>query len=207
MSAQRELRAALLLCLAGAVAVLLGVGRSWAQVDVAAGPLTPARTVEVPGADLLGGVRALGLVGLAGVVALAATRRAGRLAVGLLLLLAGAGVVTAVGGADLAGLALRAEQVAQAGGRPGPPSTTLWPWTSAVGGALVGLAGLAALVRGRRWPPLGERYERPAPSSTASRTAPALVSEAAVWAALDRGEDPTRLVSGAGSRSDEEDRR
>jgi hypothetical protein len=51
-----------------------------------------------------------------------------------------------------------------------------------VGGAVVALTGLRAVLRGGRYPSMGTRYER-------AERAPV---EGDLWAAIDRGEDPTR---------------
>src|SRR6185312_9524378 len=60
-----------------------------------------------------------------------------------------------------------------------------WPLLAAAGGLLLALGGLAALARSRRWPTMSARYETPAARTGRPRT------DAAVWDALDRGDDPT----------------
>ena len=191
MRSSRGLGLAVLLCLLGAFVVLVGAGREWASVQVAAGALTDAQTVSVAGTELAGGVRGLGLVGLAGVVALAATRRVGRVVVGALLLLTGAGVVATVVGVDLGAATLDSEAVGSAGGRvEGDVATTAWPWLTALGGVLLAAAGLLTVARGRSWPGLGQRYEAPAAREQAAPATPAQI-ERSLWEALDRGEDPT----------------
>ena len=172
--------------LAGAVLCLVASGMSWGAAQRA----DLARTeVQVTGGDLLAFGRAVGLLALAAVIAVHATRRWGRRLVGGLL--AAAGVVLAgqayvtmrdlpdqilrhlegtTGGADFAGA------TAAAGG----------PIIMAVGGVGVAVAGSALAVFGPRWPSMGTRYERPAGSRPSSRS-----GERAVWDALDRGEDPT----------------
>jgi len=197
-----ELATAVLLCLVGAFVVLVGVGRTWASVDVPAGPLTDAPTVALPGSELAPGVRALGLVGLAGVVALAATRRTGRVVVGGLLVLTGAGVVASVVVPDLTAASLDSGRVAAAGADPAsaPVAATAWPWLTALGGAVLAAAGLLTVLRGRSWPGLGQRYDAPAPHR-AQPDAASAPSERGLWEALDRGEDPTdTLGSTPGSR-------
>jgi len=196
LDGRRGLGAAVLLCLVGAFVVLVGVGRVWTSVEVPTGPITAARQLSVPGTEVAAGVRALGLVGLAGVPALVATRRTGRLVVGGLLLLTGLGVVAAVVGADLPAAARDAG--AEVGGQAADAvRETLWPWVTVTGGALLGLAGLLTALRGRGWPGLGQRYEaptgQPAPTRTvepAPEPAPEL-AQRGLWEALDRGEDPT----------------
>ena len=187
----RELGAAVLLCLVGAFLVLVGAGRDWAVVDVAGTGLLPSRRVGVAGSDLAGGVRALGLVGLAGVVALAATRRWGRVVVGVLLALVGLGVLALVAGTDLAAEAVRSVPVAQAGGPAEGVRPTGWRAVTGAGGLLLAAAGALVAVRGRRWAGLGRRYDAPAARPAAVPTGPAQL-----WDALDRGEDPTEAHTG-----------
>lgn len=189
---RREPVLAALLCLVGSFLVLVGVGREWAHVEVAAGPLTPESTVDVAGRDLAAGVQALGLVGLAGVVAIPATRRWGRVMVGVLLALAGLGVVLSSAGADV---------VAEAGRvADGEVGQTPWRAVTAGGGVLLCAAGVLVAVRGRGWASLGRRYEPPAGEPTAPAAA---APERELWEALDRGEDPTA----AAPRSDDDDGR
>ena len=196
MTVRRELSAAGLLCLLGATLVLVGAGRAWTSLDVPAGPLAEAREVGSSGAELVPGVRALGLAGLAGVVALAATRRAGRVVVGVVLLLVGAGVVAAVVLPDLTAATLRVQ------GAEGRVTTGPWPWATAAGGLLMAAAGVLTVLRGRSWPALGQRYETPA---ALERTPTQAVTERSLWEALDRGEDPTdTLGSPTGLPADRE---
>ncbi|HET6212225.1 MAG TPA: Trp biosynthesis-associated membrane protein [Micromonosporaceae bacterium] len=54
-----------------------------------------------------------------------------------------------------------------------------WALAATLGGCLVAAAGLLTVVRGHSFPSMGTRYER----------APA--ADPDLWAALDRGEDPT----------------
>jgi uncharacterized membrane protein (TIGR02234 family) len=188
---RREPLLAVLLCVVGAFVVLVGAGRAWTAVDVAAGALSDAQRVGVPGRDVAPGVDALGLVGLAGVVALAATRRLGRVVVGVLLLLTGLGVVASVLAADLTAATLRSPQIAGAGGGAvGDVDVTAWPWVTCAGGVALAAAGLLIAFRGGRWAALGRRYDAPSAQATPSRPA-APAAERDLWEALDRGEDPT----------------
>ena len=204
MTGRRGLRTAVLLCLVGAFVVLATVGRVWTSAEVPAGPLADARTVTRSGADLVPGLRALGLVGLAGVVALAATRRVGRAVVGLVLLATGAGVLLSVLTADVLTAARRLDGLAD----QVPVTTTAWAWATAAGGLLLTLAGLLTVVRGRSWPALGQRYEAPAtpaPTAPASQEPTGPLTEKGLWEALDRGEDPTaNLGTLAGAPADRE---
>ena len=191
--ARRELGVAVLLCLLGAFVVLVAATNAWGTVEVLPSALAPGRTVEVPGNQVAPGVRALGIVGLAGVVALAATRGRGRTLVGLLLLGVGAGVVAATLAADPAPELLR--EAAVGGGQVSDVlGSTGWPPLAVVGGVLLALAGLLVTARGRTWSALSDKYRPPA---VRPEVAPAAgpVQDRALWEALDRGEDPTQRLS------------
>jgi uncharacterized membrane protein (TIGR02234 family) len=174
-----------LLCLVGAFVVLIAAGRTWASVEVPAGPLADARTDTHTGTDLVPGLPALGLVGLAGVVALAATRRTGRRLVGAVLLITGGGVVA---------VALHAFGSTLGETWPGQPGSavadlTVWPLLTAAGGVLLFSAGALTVPYGGSWPELGQRYD--APGGAPAAAAPHEPTERGLWEALDRGEDPT----------------
>ncbi len=183
--------AAVLCCLLGAVLVLVTVGATWVRLSVAAGAAAQEAVTAAPlavrlsGSDLAPAVTGLGLVGLAGVVATAATRRRGRVLVGLLVLLAGAAVAIVAGriAADPLPAARVATQVRQI-----TPSVTTnlrdirgtaAPWLATCGGALLALGGAIVALRGHTWSTLSVRYETPA-----ARPVDA-------WEAIDRGDDPT----------------
>ncbi len=195
---------ALLLCLAGAALLLAGASGQWASARITGLAPLPDRDVVVRGADLVGGLRALGVVALAGVPALLAARRRGRQAVGVLLLAAGVAAVALTGRvlADLSERVYVSDAWSDSAG-PLPPGDgfvllaaptsvdgTAWPYAVLVAGLLVAVAGLLAVVRGASWEALGARYEPPAAAGTAP--APAPEGDKHTWEALDRGEDPTR---------------
>lgn len=201
-SVRRELGAAVVACAAGGGLALLAASRPWLRLDAPRRPPLPAVAVDLTGRDLAPLVAGLGLVGLAGVVGLLATRRWGRLAVGAVLALAGLGVLAAA----LPGLAApgagEARELLADTGRGGavPPdvvvsATTVpaWPLVAALGGLLLAAGGAAVLVRGRKWPTMSARYERPA-------SRPAAPTDAALWDALDRGDDPTAADPTAADR-------
>lgn len=200
MTSRRGLTTACVLCLLGAFVVLVAAGRSWALVEVAAGPLTAARTDVHTGSDVVPGVSALGLLGLAGVVALAATRRTGRTLVGVVLLATGAGVVAAV--LSALGTVAAEELPGQTGADAS--QVTAWPFVTVAGGLLLLVAGLLTVVAGRSWPALGQRYEAPAAEAAPQGPSEPL-TEKGLWEALDRGEDPTaNLGTLAGPPADRE---
>jgi uncharacterized membrane protein (TIGR02234 family) len=154
--------------------------------------------------DLLGGgqvaplVTATGLLLLAAAVALVATRGAGRIGVGLLIAVGG-GVLGWSGARTLAGrLAVDAATLSTVGGSPGvrlrAAVQPAWPAIVVVAGVLAVAAGLLVVLRGRAWPAMGRRYERPAPADGGAAPIRPQTDEeraTAAWRALDQGRDPT----------------
>jgi Tryptophan-associated transmembrane protein (Trp_oprn_chp) len=156
-------------CLAASALVLLASSRVWGEVSVPRpAPLGPMLTKRT-GSDFASWLPALGAVGLAGAGALVATRGIVRLVVGAVLLVSGVGVV-AVALPPL-----------------GSGASAFWPVLASLCGLVVAGAGVLALAAGRAWPAMGARYERPAQKAAARKPA----SQAELWDALDRGEDPT----------------
>ncbi|MFY1686774.1 Trp biosynthesis-associated membrane protein [Plantactinospora sp. WMMB782] len=172
---------AVLLCLLGAGLAVLAATRTWSvELTARPVPLPPDRAART-GGDLLPWLPALALVGLAGAGALLGTRGIGRRLVGGLLALLGAGVAAGAGYAVL--------------GTGGEVSAG-WPLLCALGGLLVGAAGVLTALRGAGWPVMGARYDRARPAGAGREaTAPDGRVDArrttAAWDALDRGEDPT----------------
>lgn len=180
MTPRREMLAVVLGCLAGAALLLVAGGRTWASVTR---PAPFHGVVEVTGHQLTAATTAVGLLGLAAVAGLVATRSWGRLAAGAVLVAAGA--AAAVASATAAG----PESARAAADLPGAAvavGTTGWQWAAVLGGVLLALAGTATALRGRRWPAMGARYDAPA-----RRQRPVQDPAATAWDALDRGEDPT----------------
>lgn len=143
MSPRRELVVDLIVLLAGAGLVLLAGTQVWIEGLEGNGaqpnPAMNADAAGVSGGTVSPGSRALGLLGLAGVVAVPATGGWLRRVVGLLLTAAGLGVV-------LLGVSA---------------GETVWPWLSVLGGILISLSGLATVWRGPSWSMMGSRYEAP----------------------------------------------
>ncbi len=158
--ARRELTVTVLACAVGALVGLLTVGRPWAH----------SGSHTYTGNDVAGAVKPLALVALAGTAALLATRKWGRIAVGILLSAAGLGIA-------LASLT------------PGYPhgahSQPFWPVLSAISAVPVTLAGLVAAGRGYRWSVMSARYDAPGARQRVQDP------DVALWDALDRGDDPT----------------
>jgi uncharacterized membrane protein (TIGR02234 family) len=167
--------------LAGALALVAG-GRTWAETTVDRQPPLPPVVDVLSGSDAAPLVPATGLVLLAAAVALLAVRSAGRIAVGLLMAVAGGILVWSGLRASTGGLATRGGTVDVA---------TAWPLLAAVAGVLGVVAGLLVVLRGRAWPGLGRRYDRTPDAAAPTRPETDEDRAHAAWKALDRGEDPT----------------
>lgn len=175
---------------------LSGAGQTWARVTGVRTPPLPPVTDALTGGQVAPLVPATGLLLLAAAVALVAVRGLGRVAVGLLMAVAG-GVLVWSGLRPLTGrLASEAASLSSVGHSPDVVFTTsirhAWPVLAVVAGVLGVLTGLLVVLRGRTWPAMGRRYERPgAASAQAQRPVTAEDRATAAWRALDRGEDPT----------------
>lgn len=170
---------------AGGALVLASAAGTWVRLRPDA-PGLPSLAQEVgPPA----GTSVLGWLGIAGVLALLAAPGVLRRAVGAVLVPVGLLVlVRAWAGPDLdaaasaPALAVGAEHVVD--------RVVVWPALSALGGLLLVLAGLLALVRGGGWSGMGARYER---GDAPARRSPHLPDDGArgTWDSLDAGRDPT----------------
>ena len=194
---RRELTVTVLIALLGGAIAWAAAGRPWATATVGEAPNT--LKVAASGNDLSAGVTALGLTALAGGLALFATQRLARRLVGVLLIAAGIGAaVYAFGerGTSHASHVL-ADKAAAKGFAAGSVSvhTASWWILAVLGGVLVALAGVCALVRGATWPGMSSRYENAASKQAAARAADTGSSKD-LWDALDRGEDPTEAAAG-----------
>jgi uncharacterized membrane protein (TIGR02234 family) len=181
--AWRELTVAVLLAAVGSGLALYAASRAWVITEVARPQPLPPVVAESSGRDVVPWAAAMAFVGLAGGIALPATRRLGRVVVAAVVAFAGAVMVAGA----LAGWATGAgpgERVEVRGA---------WPALFLAGGAAALAAGTLAIVRGRRWAAMGERYEAPGGAAPARSDGPAPARDDAtgLWDALDRGEDPT----------------
>ncbi|HEY5822708.1 MAG TPA: Trp biosynthesis-associated membrane protein [Propionibacteriaceae bacterium] len=147
-------------------------------------------SVEFSGTDATAGLsQALAVVVLAGTLLILALRARGRRLVGVLLGLAGAGIVV-VGALRL---------------RPSPEAVrtqvravslidqfalegTGWPWIFAAAGVLVVLGAVTTALTAPRWPSRAGRFER---AEVAPRPVAADDEPSDVWKAMDAGMDPT----------------
>jgi uncharacterized membrane protein (TIGR02234 family) len=186
VTGRRELTAAVVLGGVGAAVVTGFAGRTWATVTSGTGLGTFGQ--QLSGRSLSGSIAALGWAGLAGIAALLATRGWVRVAIGALL--AAFGLIVAV----LSPLAVRRAHVVSAAGEKSNLArlggavvvhVNAWWALSLAGGVLLAAAGLLTVVRGRAWPGMSARYDRPGTARPVSDDPTSL------WKALDRGDDPT----------------
>jgi uncharacterized membrane protein (TIGR02234 family) len=195
VTARREMVAAVVGSAAAGGLTLSTGGQTWLTATLQRPAPLPPVTEQLTGSALAPLVPAGGLVLLAAAVALVAVRGAGRVVVGLLAAVAG-GVL---GWSGLRTLLTDADATAAGMVGSGAPGSTLttevsaaWPALALVAGLLAVAAGLLTVLRGRTWPGMGRRYERPATAAAAPARRQADEDRALdAWRALDRGEDPT----------------
>jgi uncharacterized membrane protein (TIGR02234 family) len=204
--ARRELTAAVLALALGGALALSSSSQPWADVTIVRqAPLPPTAEV-LTGGQAAPLVSACGLLLLAAAVAVIAVRGVGRVVVGLLVAVAGgvlawSGLRGVTGKLDL-GLADVTSSVGLGRAEVTSDPVAGWPALALVAGVLGVLAGLLIVLRGRRWPGMGRRYDRtgtaagqdPSTPGAAARPARPESDEdrhQAAWKALDRGDDPT----------------
>ncbi|WP_165977662.1 Trp biosynthesis-associated membrane protein [Nonomuraea diastatica] len=167
----------------GCALVLWAAGQAWVTV------LGDGAAARAPSGGELSPVLApVALAGLAGVVAVLATKGAGRRAVGALLALCGAGAAAATWAAlsgDTVIARLREQNVLSGATGLSWEIAPLWPAVTAVGAVLVMAGGVLAVLRGGRWAGMSARYDRAAGGPSAR------ADDRTLWDALDRGDDPT----------------
>ena len=183
--------------------VVFAVGRPWVESSAVTAGM-PRQPVAVSGTDAVAWLRAVALVGLAGLAALLVTGGRGRRLVGALV--AGAGATLAVGaalaGSELMAALVDAAAATAAGADPNAVAAasdgadrSLWRWVVVGAGAVLAGTGFTAAVRGPGWPGLSRRYIR-SPDREDDAEAQANAEGQAdledQWRALDEGRDPTR---------------
>jgi len=213
-SDRRGLIFAVIGCLGSAVVLLLASGQTWLTLSLPARVPLPAATQTLTGQDVVEVLTSVGiLVGAAG-LALIATGRIGRLVVAAAVVGAGLLVLATVGfflydDGRLQALAWEQSRATAGESLRAGRDVVVGPATIALlAGGCVVVVGIFTLKRARSWPSMGARYERgPVPASpspgdpasvddTGSTEAaagfdPATTSDLALWAAIERGEDPT----------------
>jgi len=184
----------------GAAGALLVATRTWQTVVTPRSRPFAEDVLDLSGRTVDPAPTAVALVALAGVVAVLATRGALRRIVGAVVLLAGAVLLwRSVAAAPAVSAARARQEVRSEHPRVSLADTVVphvgthpvWSALSACCGLLVVVAGLAVLVRGGRWAAMSARYEPPVGPQTAPTEAERARGEAALWTALERGEDPT----------------
>ncbi|MGE0818578.1 MAG: Trp biosynthesis-associated membrane protein [Candidatus Nanopelagicales bacterium] len=193
---RRGYRTALVLLGAAAALLFLGYAQVWVSAVVAQEGL-PSLAVELKGREVQPAASASAILALAGVAGLIATRRVGRAVTGVLLVVEG--LIALVGalwfglGADDRADVLRL--VSDKAGVDVQADLAVRPWwlVVAVGGLLVVVVGVLAVLRGGTWPVMGRRYERTEGEAPASAAA----GSASAWDQLDQGVDPTVDTSAA----------
>jgi uncharacterized membrane protein (TIGR02234 family) len=202
MTKRVEFALAVLLDLLGAGAVLLIARRTWQTVRTPRPRPLADDVLDVSGHVLDAATTALGLVALAGVVAVLATRGAARRGVGALVAVAGAMLAwRSIIGLDAvsavrARALVRAHHAAVGTDASVAPHVTVhaqWPALSIGCGLLIVVAGLLVAVRGGGWAGMSARYDAPSTRQPASEDVEAerARADASMWTALDRGDDPT----------------
>jgi uncharacterized membrane protein (TIGR02234 family) len=194
-----EFAAALLAEVIGAAAALLVATREWQTITTARPRPFTADVLAVSGRTVDAAPTALALVALAGVVAVLATKGTVRRIVGGLVAVAGVGIIVRAIGAAGAVSASRARalvrdkhpRVADAALSQHVANHSVWALLSIVAGALVVIAGALVAGRGGRWSAMSSRYEAPARVDDDDPERARIKADASLWAALERGEDPT----------------
>ncbi|MFI5101691.1 MAG: Trp biosynthesis-associated membrane protein, partial [Actinomycetes bacterium] len=185
-----------LLLVGGAIALVVAQA-AWVHVEVTGGAVAIAvgtrLVLDLTGTEVATAVGPLAVLAMAGAFGLFATRGWVRRVLGVLLALAGAGMIVAaaqvLSGPRQASAGALTRQSVDAVTAAEATYTVSWWWPAlaALGGALVLAAGVGAAARSGGWPAMGSRFDAPTRAPERARTDP--------WAALDRGEDPTAVES------------
>lgn len=196
MTALKRKPMVVLLCLVLGAALFGSSAMTWVHAGVATA--VSELDVEVRGSDAAPAVSALGLVAMAGAVALTIAGPRLRPVVAVVLILSGLGSLAAVIGAILDPVGVSEGVVGEMTGVIGTGARhelTAGPWLGAIASVLVALGGVWALIAARTWPrPGASRFER----GSAQRRAAGDEREADrrddidAWDALTEGRDPTR---------------
>lgn len=149
--------------------------------------------LPVQGSKAATAVTALALVALAGGLAASIAGRVARWIITALILLAGAGIVSAAAIVQADPLAAAQGSIAAATGISGSSvqvDVTAFPALAVVAGSLLGLSALAIVPAGRYWK-ARTRYETAAGPDGAETAPPGPADEIDSWDRLSRGDDPT----------------
>ena len=174
-------------CLLAGGLALFAVGRGWIGFVVAQPPLPMVRETA-SGHTVAAVVAPLAVVVLAGIVAFPATRGLGRRLAGVVVALAGVGLVAGAASTAASPTTAVAGEAARLTGRVHAQASSVavsgWPWLVVACGVLAVATGVLVLVFARDWPAMGRRYEAARPHVKGD-------DPASMWDRLDRGDDPT----------------
>lgn len=187
-------RTVVLGALVAGVLVLAATAQTWVTATGLEGSAAASATASGGRVSPVG--TALALVVMTAALALTTARRVGTVLVGVLMALCGAVIASTAVTAALDPASAAAGAVAEVTGTTAPAAgyaVSLWPWISALGGALALALGVVALVAGRGWTQT-RRYDapaaEPAPDAAQDRRG-GTVDRMDAWDELSRGEDPT----------------
>lgn len=180
----RTYRDALVALIVGAALLLFSYSMTWANVAIPMVTGAAAATqIPLSGHDIVPLASTAGWIAAAGLAGIIATRTWGRMIIGAIVALAGAGSTIAVAWFAVASAGLiKAAADSHAGetlADLGDYSITWWWIPALLASVLVWAAGLLTCARGRTWPGLGRKYDRANPRQLTD------------WQALDQGQDPT----------------
>lgn len=197
--------------LLGALLVLAAATQTWIHV-VPASSSVRLPEIDISGNDAATSVTALSVASLAAAAAATIARTVGRRVIGVILVLAGAGIVAATLSVISNIQSAAATKVGESLGQSvadGTYSQTFWPYLALVGGAVAALAGVAMVVKAGTWA-VDRRHtqgtEKAAAAATAQDPSQATAQGKAAassssqqqkwddidsWDQLSRGDDPT----------------
>lgn len=176
--------------LVGALGVILLIAantRTWVSGSVTDAVLQQAHTTA-SGSKAAPALLASALVGAAAVLATLTTGRVPRWIAAVITLVAG--VVSVVATLAVVRNPTRAlgdvatSMTGHTGDRTVDASLTIWPWVAVLGGVLLTVTGVLAIIGARRWSGLSSRYDAPGAAPVRKRSD---------WDMLSDGEDPTDL--------------
>ncbi|MGH3446074.1 MAG: Trp biosynthesis-associated membrane protein [Nocardioidaceae bacterium] len=181
----------LLVGVAGAAAVAVGVSRPWVTATATA-PGLPSIHASASGADVAPLAGALGFVLLAAFGAVIATKGWVRRGLGALIVVVGVVVLVSALNPGGAGDVL-ADGLSAKGWTGGDQTTdgSWWRWLVVVGACVCALGGAVVARYGAQWAVMGSKYDAPSSPHEGSHAPAADLSEGDVWRAIDRGHDPT----------------
>lgn len=190
------------LVIVGAIAVILLVAantRTWVSGTVTDAVLQSAHT-DASGSKAAPALLAAALVGAAAVLATLTTGRITRWIAAVITLIAG--VVAVI--ATLAAIRkpvqtlgdVATTMTGHTGDRKVTADLTVWPWVALLGGVLLVLAGVLAIVGARAWSGLSSRYDAPGKKPARKKSD---------WDLLSEGEDPTDRPDDPADSADHED--